>query len=128
MALKSGEKVYRLHEPHYAGRELRAARLKLNMTAKAAAESVGLKQAQLSKMEAGQAYYGEATRARLQKWADMVGVTLNFEAGDWRVDYDVPAVTAPPAAGRYFTALTWAQAQGWLTGDQVVAVLMKAMA
>ena len=130
MSLQAGTPIYRLEEPSYAGQELRAARTKLELTAKQAATTVGLTQAQLSRVEAGQEYFTESVRARLQKWANIAGVTLNFVVDDWRsMERASQRAAAPKRHGddsaRYFQALAWAKEQGWLTGDQVVTLLLK---
>lgn len=132
MPLQAGTPIYRLEEPSYAGQELRAARMKLELTARQAAASVGLTQAQLSRIEAGQSYFSESVRARLQKWANIAGVTLNFVEDDWRnMERASRRAGAPKRRGaatvHYFQALVWAKEQGWLTGDQVAAILIKAV-
>jgi transcriptional regulator with XRE-family HTH domain len=130
MSLQAGTPIYRLEEPSYAGQELRAARMKLELTARQAAEAVGLTQAQLSRVEAGQEYFTESVRARVQKWANIAGVTLSFIRDDWRsMDRASRRAAAPKRqsddTSRYFQALAWAKEQGWLTGDQVVTLLLK---
>jgi transcriptional regulator with XRE-family HTH domain len=130
MSLQAGTPIYRLEKPSYAGQELRAARTKLELTAKQAATTVGLTQAQLSRVEAGQEYFTESVRARLQKWANIAGVTLNFVVDDWRsMERASRRAPAPKRHGddsaRYYQALAWAKEQGWLTGDQVVTLLLK---
>lgn len=85
MGFSAGEPMFRLVHAEETVKRLQAARLKAKLTAEAAGKSVGLKQAQLSRIESGvQEFFTAPVRAKLEKLASSLNVKVKFVDGDWR--------------------------------------------
>ena len=117
--------MFRLAGHVKAGAAIRAARLESNITARVLAETHGLSQAQVSRVEGGhQEYFSQKVMDRFRALAQSLDVSISFSPADWR---NAPKghgkdTARPGSSGAYWDGLEWGIKQGYLSFEHALAI------